>query len=103
MAKKDIIRKIKNFIKALEEEGVRIKSAYLYGSYVTGNAKPYSDFDVALVSRDFTGDPVKDVKTVFPALKRTDTQIEPVYFRPEDFRDEDPLIWEIKKKGLRIK
>ncbi|MDI6839477.1 MAG: hypothetical protein QMD71_01260 [bacterium] len=63
----------------------------------------HSDFDIAIVSSNFTGDPVKDVRTALPALKKSDSRIEPVYFHPKDFRDENPLVWEIKKKGIRIR
>ncbi len=30
------------------------------------------------------------------------SRIEPVPFRPDTFVDEDPLVWEIKRKGLSI-
>jgi hypothetical protein len=31
-----------------------------------------------------------------------DSRIEPGPFRPETFVDEDPLAWEIKRKGIRV-
>ncbi|KJU83578.1 DNA polymerase, beta domain-containing protein [Candidatus Magnetobacterium bavaricum] len=31
-----------------------------------------------------------------------DNRIEPVPFRPEDFIDEDPLVWEIKRYGIKL-
>ena len=31
-----------------------------------------------------------------------DSRLEPVPFRPDNFVDEDPLLWEIKKEGIRI-
>jgi hypothetical protein len=31
-----------------------------------------------------------------------DSRIEPVPFCPETFVEEDPLVWEIKKTGLKL-
>lgn len=31
-----------------------------------------------------------------------DSRIDPVPFRPETFVYEDPLAWEIKRKGIRV-
>jgi len=31
-----------------------------------------------------------------------DSRIEPVPFRPDTFVNEDPLAWEIKRKGIPI-
>lgn len=48
--------------------------------------------DVAIVSSNFAGDPVEDTKITFLALKKSDPRIKPVYFHPDDFKDEDPLV-----------
>lgn len=103
MVKEEIIKKTRTFIDILEARGLIIDKAYLYGSYATGRAHEYSDIDVAIVSNDFTGDISADTKIIFPALRQTDSRIETVRYKSEDFRDEDPLVWEITRKGIRIK
>lgn len=40
---------------------------------------------------------------IVDASLRSDSRIEPVRFRPEQFCDEHPLVWEIKKKGKRLR
>ena len=35
------------------------------------------------------------------ALLSSDTRIETVRFRPDEFCDENPLVWEIKTKGIK--
>ncbi|OIP37854.1 hypothetical protein AUJ95_07565 [Candidatus Desantisbacteria bacterium CG2_30_40_21] len=102
MVDKKIVAKVKFFIHKLEKSGLDISSAYFYGSCVSGNAKSHSDIDVAIISKGFTGDIAKDIKTILPALKEADSKIETVRFRPDDFRDENPLVWEIKNKGVRV-
>ena len=103
MVKKDVVRIVKTFLNFLEEKGVEVTAAYIYGSYSKGTPTSHSDFDVAIVSDNFTGNPLKDIKIIFQALKQADSRIEPVYFHPKDFRDEDPLVWEIKKNGIKIR
>ena len=36
------------------------------------------------------------------ALLLSDTRIETVRFRPDELRDENPLVWEIKSKGIKL-
>ncbi len=102
MVDKKIVAKVKFFIHNLEKSGLDISSVYFYGSCVSGKAKPHSDIDVAIVSKGFTGDMTKDIKTILPALKEADSRIEAVRFRPSDFQDENPLVWEIKNKGIKV-
>ena len=61
-----------------------------------------SDIDVAIISSGFTGDWLEDHREVAAARLKSDVRIETVRFRAEQFRDENPLAWEIKQKGIRI-
>ncbi len=90
------------FIDALNKLGVKIKYAYLYGSYAKGVAKADSDIDVAVISEDFSGDRLKDRKLIRKACWDIDWRIEAIPFRAERFRDENPLVWEIKRTGIKI-
>lgn len=45
------------FVKALSM-GLRIDAIILYGSYVSGAPRAWSDFDVAVISPDFEGVPM---------------------------------------------
>jgi len=97
-----IIDQTNELLAMLRSEGLRIAGAYLYGSYVTGAAHADSDIDVAIISPDLTGDRVQDwLRLTLTAIK-LDTRFEVIGFRPEQFRDEHPLAWEIKQKGIRI-
>ena len=52
-------------------------------------------------SKDFSGW-VDDLRLIEPALLAMDARIEHVRFHPNDFRDENPLVWEIKKSGIQL-
>jgi predicted nucleotidyltransferase len=97
----DVLKAISGFLEALQRSDIRLKAAYLYGSHATGEARPDSDIDVALISEDF-GDWLEDHKRIVGALLSCDARIEPVRFHPKEFCDENPLAWEIKTKGVRL-
>lgn len=99
----EILKAVLHFLEELEQSGVRLVAAYLYGSHAMGTARPDSDIDVALISEDFTGDWLEDHRKIVQALLHSDARIEPVRFRPEQFCDEHPLVWEIKTKGERLR
>ena len=99
----DVLKAVICFLEEVEGSGLRLVSAYLYGSHAEETARPDSDIDVALISEDFTGDWLEDHRKIVDALLRSDPRIEPVRFRPEQFCDEHPLAWEIKTKGKRLR
>jgi predicted nucleotidyltransferase len=88
-------------LETIQQSDIRLQEAYLYGSYAAGHARLDSDIDVALVSDDF-GDWLQDHRRITNALLASDVRIEAVRFRPEEFRDENPLAWEIKNKGIKL-
>ncbi len=103
MAKKNgqALRAASRFVRAVQESGVHLQAAYLYGSFAAENAHTDSDIDVALVSSDFTGW-VDDLQLISSAVITADPRIEHVRFHPRDFRNENPLAWEIMAKGIPL-
>ena len=102
MTNGEVMKAVRCFLEALQRSGVRLSAAYLYGSQASGETRPDSDIDLALISEDFTGDWLADQRKVLPALLESDARIEVVRFRPDEFNDESPLAWEIKTKGKKI-
>ena len=102
MAKKTVLKKVQKLAIALKESGINIKALYLYGSHAKGRAGRNSDIDVAIVSENFSGNFSVDLKPLLPVLKKSDSAIEPMLYRPEDFQEEDPLVWEILHNGIEI-
>ncbi len=97
------IKIAKDFLNELKKKKVSISFAYLYGSYLTDFVRPDSDIDIAIVSDTLTGNWIEDWEMLCNVRRNIDVKIEPVPFRPEEFCDENPLVIEIKHKGLRIK
>ena len=97
-----IIEKVRTFLEGLRAAQIGVEAVYLYGSYVAGSADPDSDIDVAVVSRDLSGDRLEDWMTLNRISRRIDVRMEVIGFRPEQFRDENPLAWEVKTRGLQL-
>ncbi|HOG11521.1 MAG TPA: nucleotidyltransferase domain-containing protein [Candidatus Aminicenantes bacterium] len=93
---------LENYLAKLERAGIRVEAAYLFGSFAANAQRNESDIDIAIVSPDLTGNRYEERVRLMEFSSDIDTRIEPVPFRPENFVDEDPLAWEIKKKGILI-
>jgi len=61
-AKDKAINKAKKLIRLLKTNGIDVYEVYLFGSSIINKACEYSDIDIAVVSKDFTGMPFYDVK-----------------------------------------
>ncbi len=99
---RNVLTKSKRFVAALQAKGMQVENAYLFGSYATGHARRDSDIDVAVVSRDLSGDWLDDFCYLTRIADDIDVRMEVVPFRPRDFRDENPLVWEIKTTGIPL-
>ena len=97
-----ILNRSKKFVAHLQAEGMRLNGAYLFGSYATGHAHRDSDIDIAVVSQDLSGDWLDDYCHLTRIADDFDARMEVVSFRPRDFRDENPLVWQIKTTGIPL-
>jgi predicted nucleotidyltransferase len=97
-----IMAAVNKFIEKIKENGIPISSAYLFGSYAQGKGSKWSDIDVAIISPGISYDRLEERIRLMKLSLTVDSRIEPVPFRPDTFVDEDPLAWEIKKKGILL-
>lgn len=93
---------VRRFLDLLNAEGIRVEAAYVFGSFAAGRSNRWSDIDVAVVSPDVSEDRFQERVRLATLSSSIDSRIEPVPFRPEAFVDEDPLAWEIRRKGIRV-
>lgn len=105
MVKREIIGKLKEFHKVLEEKGIRVTKIVLYGSHATGKFHKDSDIDVAIVSPDFGRDRFEEGVKLFEIAYKIDPRIEPVPVSLESYEKDTwlPLIYEIREKGIEVK
>jgi predicted nucleotidyltransferase len=93
---------IKSYMETLEKSGIHIDNAFLFGSYSRGTYNEFSDIDIALVSKSFTGNRIKDRDKIRKHTLSTSSMIEVIPFSIDDFNELNPFAKEIIKTGIRI-
>jgi len=94
--------KVNFFIEKLNENGIKIEKAYIFGSYSKGIENKWSDIDVAIISSNLTDDRFNERLRLMKIASNIDNRIEPVPYNLNTFVEEDPLVWEILKTGTLI-
>ncbi len=92
---------IRRFLSLISEE-VKVKEAYLFGSYANGHAHEYSDIDMAIVSDDLVGSRFDDSTRLGKYVIEASIDIEVHPFKTEDFTPDNPFVEEILRTGKRI-
>jgi predicted nucleotidyltransferase len=97
------IKKVRNYAKEINEQGVNLRKVILYGSFAKGTQHEWSDIDVALVADDFSGVGFLDRHRFSSiGIKKPYIKIEPQTYTTDYFMESDPFIEEIKKTGIEI-
>lgn len=97
------IKKAKLFIQKVNESGLLVKKAYLFGSYAKGTNTENSDIDVCVVSNSFSEDYIKEMVNLRKISLKIDSKIEPIPFSLDDINDKySTLAVEIKKYGVTL-
>ncbi len=99
---KGVLEKSFQFIAALQARGIEVQHAYLFGSHARGHARRGSDIDLAVISPDLSGDWLDDFCFLARIADDVDPRMEVIPFRPQDFHNTNPLVWEIKTTGISL-
>ncbi|MBA3028646.1 MAG: nucleotidyltransferase domain-containing protein [Desulfobacteraceae bacterium] len=103
LGKNTSLKKAKQFLNLLKQEGMDVSEAYLFGSVVNGLAGKDSDIDVAVVSKDFQGVPYYDMKKISKHRRKVDLRLEIHPFSLDEVETDPPQFFiKIKQEGLRI-
>lgn len=95
-------KEVSDYVKILKQDKIPLKRVIVFGSYATGVQHKWSDIDVCLISSKFQ-DKIKSFVYLLKKANEVKSKIEPHPFHPNDFVNEDPLVWEIKKNGIEVK
>ena len=97
---------LKQLSDALHEMyGVRLERVVLFGSRARGDARPDSDYDVAVFLREYSdrwaeSDRIPDVTTKI--LEETGAFIHAMPYRASQYNERSPLMHEIRREGLEL-
>ena len=100
--KRETLNGGRKLVKNLCTAGTDVTRAYLFGSFAKNRADENSDIDVAVVSKNFSNNRLVNARRLAPFEWETDSRLGVVAYRPEWFRDEDPLVWELKTTGISL-
>jgi predicted nucleotidyltransferase len=105
MDRRQAIKIIRRFVKELKHRDISVDRIVLYGSYVRGQARPDSDIDIAVVSKNFGKDRVEEGMLLFRIAGKIDPRLEPVPISLKAYENNTwvPLIYEIREKGKEVK
>lgn len=88
---------IKRYFKVLTDHGIKVNKIILFGSYAKNKAKPWSDVDICVVSKQFGKDGYDEMVRLNQLTIDVDTMLEVHPYHPKDLDDPyDPLAYEIK-------
>ncbi|RMH81208.1 MAG: nucleotidyltransferase domain-containing protein [Calditrichaeota bacterium] len=93
---------IDNYLHALKQHNIPVKTAVLFGSYAAGKYGEWSDIDIALVSDIFEGDRIADKDKIRKVTLSVSSAIDVIPFAPEDFTPQNPFVKEILRTGVKL-
>ena len=104
MVKKRIVKSIKNYLKAVNQEGIPVKFGVLFGSYAKGKEHEWSDIDLLVVSSRYDKKWThKDWAKLWFIAAHTDFRIEPIPVGEKQFKkSRDSMIIEIARQEGQI-
>ncbi len=86
--------------------GARLERVVLFGSRARGDARPDSDYDVAVFLKDYQGDRWAEsdkISTEAARFLRThDAFIHAMPYRAEQYSERSGLMHEIRREGLEL-
>jgi uncharacterized protein len=105
MGKKLIIEIIKAYLKQLNQAGITIDKAFLYGSCARGETTDNCDINIMPVSSLFDNSGSEANINVWSFTRKIDTRIEPYSVGMQQYLNDDisPLLQIVKKEGIEIK
>lgn len=104
-ARASALKAIDKFVNGARQK-IDVTKVVFFGSHVAGRSHKWSDIDIAVVSEDFQGVPMRDRLMILNkiAWEQGVTQVDALGYTGSEFDSEDPLdlVTEIKKSGLVV-
>ena len=100
MVDKAIIETANHYISQIPQE-LKVKKAFLFGSYAKGYEREDSDIDIAVVLENMT-DFFAVQMLLFRLRRKIDLRIEPHPIAEDDFNEVNPFAYEIQKTGIEL-
>jgi len=97
---------VSDYIESLEQQGVMVERAILYGSYAKGTASPNSDIDLVIISADLERwAPIERLQMLSRATWAVRAPLEVLGYTPDEIvrHGDESIFWEeINSYGKEI-
>ncbi|MHB8791027.1 MAG: nucleotidyltransferase domain-containing protein [Desulfobulbaceae bacterium] len=97
-----VLDRVRSFLKKIDQAGISVSHAYIFGSHARGQADEWSDIDIAIVSPNIGPDRFEERIRLTEIAINIDDRLEPLPFSSDNFNDGDPLVRNIKKEGIPV-
>lgn len=92
MVDQSVIITVRNYLHALQLNGIPVDFAVLYGSYARGDATEWSDIDLLVVSPLFDADRTwLNVRRLWHTTLEADVRIEPIAVGTKQWKENDSM------------
>jgi predicted nucleotidyltransferase len=105
MVDRSVVEAVRDYLRALQAQGLPVRYGILFGSYAIEKADRWSDIDLIVVSPRFDGKRQReDIDLLWRTSARTDSRIEPIPVGERQWLEDDAsAIVEIaRREGQRI-
>jgi predicted nucleotidyltransferase len=79
-----------------------VLQAFVFGSFAKGTNHEDSDIDIAIVIKN-ASDIIDTQIDMMKLRRKVDLRIEPHPFKAADFTEENPVVYEILRSGIRLR
>ena len=74
-----VLKSVRNYLKAVQTEGIAVRFGIIFGSHATGRSDRWSDIDVLVVSPHFDAPRNRrDIDLLWRLAAKSDSRIEPI-------------------------
>lgn len=104
MSRTAIIETLQRYVQGLNNKGIPIEKAFLYGSYARNEATDESDIDVMLISKLFDKNFDNIAGKIWTLSKEYHILIEPYMVGTKKFNTDEysPLLEIVRQEGIEI-
>ena len=90
MVDRSVVEAVRDYLRALQAQGLPVRYGILFGSYAIEKADRWSDIDLIVVSPRFDGKRQReDIDLLWRTSARTDSRIEPIPVGERQWLEDD--------------
>jgi len=103
MTNQGAVKTAKEYLQLVQNSGIKLERAYLFGSQALGTMRQDSDIDLCVVSADFSDDRQTERVRLMNLRNDQTDMVEPHPIKSEDFDDRlNFFASEIKRTGVSL-